>query len=95
MPIIEIKGKNVPSPWRDGLRLGLVLSDASDDFMCHCYSGGHPICKSVPAEYRPLVIAAPELFVALKNLVADISSGNLDTASLGIAADLIEELETP
>jgi len=40
-----------------------------------------------------ICVAAPKLLVALKNLHDDVASGALDSESLRVAGDLIEELE--
>lgn len=100
MKTIEIKGKRVPVPWlysktHSSLNQGTIVSASDDEFWDNRFSGGHIICSSIPPAYQPLILAAPELFTRLKNLVADVSSGSLDSESLQVAADLIEELETP
>lgn len=95
MKTIEIKGKRVPVPWRHARTMGAIVAEQNIEFKTDVRYGGHFICESVCKSYRPLIAKAPELFVALKNLVGDVSSGNLDAASLDAAAELIAELETP
>ena len=95
MQTIEIKGKRVPVPWRDANTMGAVVAEPSNEFLNEVHYGGHVICESVDEKYRPLIIGAPKLFAALKNLVADVSSGSLDSESLRLGLTLIQELETP
>ncbi len=95
MKTIIIKGMEVPAEWRGGETYTAVVSVSDDEFKSDAVCGGHFICDSVPFEYRPLIIKSPQLFSALKDLVFDVSSGALDSASLRMAAELIEELETP
>lgn len=95
MKTIEIKGKRVPVPWRACDAHGAIVSDSGQEFRDTSFIGGHVICVGVNHAYMPLILAAPQLFVALKDFLADIKSGNLDPESMTIAAELIDELEAP
>ncbi len=91
MQTITIKGKKVPVPWRDANTMGAVVAEPSNEFLNEVHYGGHVICESVDEDYLPLIIGAPKLFAALKNLAADV----FDSESIQEAAALIQELETP
>lgn len=98
METITIKGKRIPVPWlycetRTLVGESTIVSASREEFLDSSYYGGHIICSGVEPAYKPLIIAAPDLFTRLKNLVADVSSGSLDSDSLQEAAALIEELE--
>ena len=93
METIEIKGKKVPAEWFDPETYGAIVSKSGDGFVDDDGYGGHVICESAQHRYKPLIAASPQLFVSLKNLVADVSSGSLDSESLQVAAELIAGLE--
>ena len=94
MKTITIKGKRVPAPWREAYSdWGKIISDSDGQFEYKTGLGGHLICVDVHSAYQPLIIAAPDLFTRLKNLVSDVSSGSLDSESLHEAATLIFDLE--
>ena len=82
METILIKGKEVPASWQ-----------ISSDAIVPTHYCLHIICNSVHVGYRPLLVAAPQLFIALKDFYADVACGNLDSESMRVAGELIKELE--
>ena len=98
MKTIEIKGKRVPIPWlysktHSSMGQGTIVSASDDEFFGNRFSGGHIVCCSIPPAYQPLIVASPQLFIALKNLVDDVSNRRIIFGSLEVAAELIEELK--
>ena len=92
METILIKGYEVPASWQLSYEVPASWQLSSDVIVSSQYRL-YVICESVRVHSRPLIVAAPQLFTALKNLHADVASGSLDSESLRVAGELIEELE--
>jgi hypothetical protein len=61
---------HTPGPWRVAENHGAVVADADsghDDPWNIEYYGGHLIAESIDPRNRPIIAAAPELLVALRD----------------------------
>ena len=100
METIKIKGEAVSFPWRRSMEVpnhvmapGEAIQGLDSDGEVIGEGYGRGVCLIFDPIFSPLILAAPQLFIALKTLAEDYSRGYLDADSFYDAMDLIEELE--
>lgn len=73
--------KHTPGPWRFGKNSDDVVADHpaghSEESDHVAYYGGHLVAESISSHNRPLIAAAPELLMALEEIIANNKIGHL------------------